>query len=152
MSSLTVPWVTYTEPEVAHVGAYEHDYAGGPSWRTCPTAPSMSVFVPFRVVATLRRIVSHLCVSEAWPVTDWRYVPAEEAARLVASGTRLPLGAVAALVKALALRLTLVIEHGGRVAIADARRRAGSHELKPLERGEVECMQLVGPRERRGLL
>ena len=25
MSRLTIPWCTYTEPEVAHVGLYEHE-------------------------------------------------------------------------------------------------------------------------------
>lgn len=27
-SSLTVPWCTYTDPEVAHVGLYEEDQPG----------------------------------------------------------------------------------------------------------------------------
>ena len=64
-----------------------------------------------RLVATLRLLAAHLCVCEPRAVAHLWHVPAAEAARLGASGTRLPLGAVVSLVEALALRVTLAIEH-----------------------------------------
>jgi hypothetical protein len=64
-----------------------------------------------RLVATLRLLAAHLCECEPRPVAHLWHVPAAEAARLGASGTRLPLGAVVSLVEALALRITLAIEH-----------------------------------------
>ena len=64
-----------------------------------------------RLVATLRLLAAHLCACEPRPVAHLWHVPAAEAARLGASDTRLPLGAVVSLVEALALRVTLAIEH-----------------------------------------
>ena len=82
----------------------------------CALADASPGSVGARLVATLRLLAAHLCVCEPRPVAHLWHVPAAEAARLGASGTRLPLGAVVSLVEALALRFTLMIEHDGEVA------------------------------------
>jgi len=43
MSSLTIPWCTYTDPEIAHVGLYEHDAAAKGIEVTTFTVPMSDV-------------------------------------------------------------------------------------------------------------
>ncbi len=43
MSSLTIPWCTYTDPEIAHVGLYEHDAAAEGIELTTFTVPMSDV-------------------------------------------------------------------------------------------------------------
>jgi len=43
MSSLTIPWCTYTDPEIAHVGLYEHDAAAEGIEVTTFTVPMSDV-------------------------------------------------------------------------------------------------------------
>jgi hypothetical protein len=39
LSGLTIPWVTYTDPEIAHVGMYERDAPRGASRSTPSSGP-----------------------------------------------------------------------------------------------------------------
>ena len=62
MSSLLIPWVTYTDPEVAHVGLYE--VRGSPSLVTWdPKEDNVS----FRALSQLAAVGFHLQKSSKYP-------------------------------------------------------------------------------------